>query len=69
MFVVKDVKWVVGGTVYLPLLDEDATLGVYIMAEVSQTKQIFTKDDTFWVQVPDLEVEVSCCFTILSFCQ
>ena len=55
---VKEVQWVVKGHEYLTLLDEDATLGAYIMGKVEETGQIFTAEDTFWVDKPVLEVEV-----------
>jgi len=55
----KEAKWIVGGTTYLSLLDEDATLGCYIMGEVKETGQIYTTDDTFFVDVPELEMETS----------
>ena len=46
------------GPAYLSKLDEDATLGAYIMAEVAETQQIFSAEDTFSVDIPDLDMEV-----------
>ena len=50
--------WMKEASSYFNLLDEDATMGVYVMAKARQTGQVFTARETFWVEKPDLDVQV-----------
>ena len=60
--------WTVEGVDYLNQLDEDANLGVYIMATVKETGQIYTHDDTLEVDMPELMLKVSLGFVCMYVC-
>ena len=47
------------GADYLNEIAEDALLRVYAMARVEQTAQIYTNIETYFIDKPDLEIEVS----------
>ncbi|ELU05871.1 hypothetical protein CAPTEDRAFT_125845, partial [Capitella teleta] len=51
-------EWTREAKTYFNLLDEDATIGVYVMAKVQETGQVFTDRESFWVDKPDLDVSV-----------
>ena len=54
----KDASWTLDPVVYLNRLDADASLGVHVMAKVTQTKQTFVHQQSFEVDKPDLDVQV-----------
>lgn len=55
----KKETWNLEPASYLNKLDEDASLSVHAMAQVKQTAQIFTDQQTYELQKPDLQVEVT----------
>ena len=50
--------WSIYAMHYLPNLDEDAVLGLFVMATVSETKQIFITKKAVDVVKPNLKVHV-----------
>ena len=48
-------------------LDEDATVGLYTLAQVSETGQIFTHEDTVSIDKPDLKIKVRIILLVFSY--
>ena len=59
LFIGSSVEWELKIVDYINKLDEDAALGIFASAEVVETKQCFSDQDTFNIDKPDLELKVT----------
>ena len=57
-FVASSAEWELKIEDYINKLDEDAALGIFASAEVAETKQCFSDQDTFNIDKSDLELKV-----------
>ena len=55
----EKVEWKLANNEYMSRLDEDAEVAIFVYGDVKNTHQYFSDLETFSVDKPDIEIQVS----------